>query len=167
MPERFIRTIDQGMIGMTDKLLDFVEKRKENIEQKRRTFERVLFKNFLGAYSVLDKEGSVYPIQLVDISRTGCLFEVPWNLKKENPFPKGHELNLRIYFTQESFIPVVVSVAHFKEVISEDGSPMMQYGCAFDKSMPSFEALNCFIEFMHKFAEHSRVDRGDSKVYFL
>lgn len=152
---------------MTDKLLDFVEKRKESIEQKRRSFERIMFKNFLGAYSVLDDGGSVYPIELVDISRKGCLFQIPWNQQKDIPFPKGHELNIRIYFTESSYIPAVVKVKHTQEVLNNEGSSFLHCGCEFDKSMPSFEALESFIEFLYRFAEHSRIDRGDTRVYFL
>jgi hypothetical protein len=152
---------------MSDKLLDFVSKRNECIEKKRRNFERIMFSNFLGAYTVLDAEGSVYPIELVDISRQGCLFSVPWDPTKDVPFNKGHELNLRIYFTKASYIPVVVKVIHSKEVLTGDGSTCLHYGCEFDKSMPSFGALESFIEFMYRFAEHSRIDRGDTKVFFL
>lgn len=152
---------------MADKLLDFVSKRNESIEQKRRNFERIMFKNFLGAYSVIDTEGSVYPIEMVDISRQGCLFEIPWNPQKDVPFNKGHELNLRIYFTKASYIPVVVKIVHSKEVLDSEGGACLHYGCEFDKSMPSFQALESFIEFLYRFAEHSRIDRGDTKVYFL
>ena len=53
---------------MTDKVLDFNTKRQENIEEKRRNFERVMFQNFLGCYTVIHREGVIYPVELVDIS---------------------------------------------------------------------------------------------------
>ena len=71
---------------MTDKVLDFIEKRKENVEAKRRNFERILFQNVLGAYTELDQDGTVYPVELVDISKDGCLFQIPWNAKKDQRF---------------------------------------------------------------------------------
>ncbi len=150
-----------------DKILDFVGKRKESIEAKRRTFERVLFENFLGAYTVIDNAGSIYPVTLVDISREGCLFQIPWNFKKDTKFESDKEITLRVYFTQHSFIPAIVNVKYGKEFIEKDGSAYMRYGCEFDRSMPSFEALESFIEFMYKFAEHSSLDKGDSRVFFL
>lgn len=152
---------------MADKLLDFVGKRAESIEKKRRNFERILFQNFLGAYSVLDQQGSVTPVQLVDISHTGCLFQIPWDLKKESTFQETEELNLRIYFTNDSFIPTIVKIKHIQEYIDQDGVTYLQYGCEFDDSMPSFVALKSFINFLYQFAEHSSVDKGDSRVYFL
>ena len=152
---------------MADSVLDFTEKRKENIEKKRRQFERVLFNNFLGAYTVVDQGGSIYPVSLVDISRDGCLFQVPWNIEKDTKFEKDHELTMRIYFTKESFIPVVMNIKYSREFVDEDGLVYMQYGSEFDSSMPSFQAIESFIEFMYKFAEHSSQDKGSRKVYFL
>ena len=54
---------------MSEKVLDFIGKRNANIEQKRRNFERILFQNFLGAYTVLDDNGTNYKVQLVLVPR--------------------------------------------------------------------------------------------------
>lgn len=152
---------------MADKVLNFLEKRKENIEQKRRQFERILFNNFLGAYTVVDQGGSIYPVSLVDVSRDGCLFQVPWNVDRDTKIEDGTEITMRMYFTKNSFVPVVINVKYGREFVDEDGQTYMQYGSEFDSSMPSFSAVEAFIEFMYKFAEHSSVDKGSQKVYFL
>ena len=152
---------------MADKVLDFNEKRKENIEQKRRQFERILFNNFLGAYTVVDQGGSIYPVSLVDVSHDGCLFQVPWNVDRDTKIEEDTELTMRMYFTKNSFVPVVMQIKYGREYIDEDGQTYMQYGAEFDKSMPSFQAVESFIDFMYKFAEHSSVDKGSHKVYFL
>ena len=76
------------------------------------------------------------------------------------------EVVMRMYFTDSSYIPVILSVRHGKEVVAQDGTLRMQYGCEFDKSSSSFEAMQSFIDFLYKFAEHSAIDRGDTKVYF-
>jgi len=86
---------------MTDKVLNFVEKRKETIEKKRRSFERLMFQNVLGCYSVMDSNGLIQPVTLVDISHTGCLFQVPWNVKNDAKLTAGTELTLRMYFTKK------------------------------------------------------------------
>jgi hypothetical protein len=152
---------------MTDKVLDFLEKRKENIEQKRRQFERILFNNFLGAYTVVDQGGSIYPVNLVDVSREGCLFQIPWNVDRDTKIAEGTEITMRMYFTKNSFIPVVMEIKYDREFIDQDGQTYMQYGAEFDTSMPSFSAVETFIEFMYKFAEHSSFDKGSNKVFFL
>ncbi len=152
---------------MTDKVLDFNAKREENIEQKRRQFERILFNNFLGAYTVVDQGGSIYPVSLVDVSREGCLFQVPWNMERDTQIEEGTEITMRMYFTKKSFIPVVMEIKRGQEHVDEDGQTYMQYGAEFDTSMPSFQAVESFIDFMYKFAEHSSLDKGSQKVFFL
>lgn len=148
------------------KVLDFNKKKADTIEQKRRAFNRVVFQNFLGAYSVIDENGSIYPVTLVDIAGDGCSFQVPWNPSKDKKLAKGFEVNMRMYFTNQSYIPVVMHVRHGKEVLGSDGITYMQYGCEFDKSVASFEAMQSFIDFIYRFAEHSAIDKGDTKVYF-
>jgi len=143
-----------------------VEKRKESIEKKRRNFERLMFQNVLGCYSMIDNKGAAYPVTLVDISHTGCLFQVPWNVKGDEKMAAGSELTLRMYFTKKSFIPVSVRIKYAKEFIDQNSQTAMQYGCEFDTSTSSFQALSSFIDFLYKFAEHSAVDHGDTKVFF-
>lgn len=151
---------------MADKVLDFLSKRKEKIETKRRNFERILFQNFLGAYTVLDNNGTNYPIEFIDISHQGCLFQVPYNSSRQKPYKKGEELTLRMYFTQDSYIPVIVSIKRFQEHQDSDGQTYARYGCEFDQSTTAFNAMRSFIDFLYKFAEHSSVDRGDQRVFF-
>lgn len=152
---------------MTEKVLDFNSKRIENIEEKRRNFERVLFQNFLGCYTVIQQEGVIYPVELVDISSDGCLFQVPWDVKSGKKFDPGTEVTLRFYFTNSTYIPVIVESKYGKEYVDNTGETYMRYGCEFDTSYPTFEALKPFIEFMYKFAEHSATDKGDTKIYNL
>ena len=156
-----------GSFSMTEKVLDFIKKREENIEKKRRTFERILFQNFLGAYTVLDNQGTNYPITLIDISKEGCLFQVPWDVNGgSEELAKDEPMTLRMYFTKSSYIPVQVEVKYGKEFVDTDGQTYMRYGCEFDKTFPSFQAMESFIDFLYSFAEHSSFDKGDTKAFF-
>ncbi|MBL6989071.1 MAG: PilZ domain-containing protein [Bacteriovoracaceae bacterium] len=152
---------------MADKVLDFVQKKKESTEKKRRSFERVLFTNLLGTYSAVHDNGNIYPITMVDMSYDGCLFQIPWEVRNGKEFEIGSETTLRMYFTKSSYIPAVITIKYCKEVVEKDGVTYAQYGCEFDKSMHSFDALSSFIDFLYKFAELSTIDHGDSKVFFL
>ncbi len=149
------------------KVVDFNEKRKQSIEQKRRTFERVVFQEFLGVYTVIDDQGSSYPIKLVDISGDGCQFQVPFSLKAKNQFKSGTETTMKFFFTKGSYIPAVVTVRHATEYIDKNGDAWLRLGGEFDSSLPSFKALSTFIDFIYQYAEFSCLDRGESKVYFL
>lgn len=149
------------------KVVDFNEKRKKNIEQKRRTFERVVFQEFLGVYSVIDDQGAGYPIKLLDISSEGCQFQVPFSMKAKNQFKAGTELTLKLFFTKGSYLPAVVTIRHASEYIDQQGDAWLRLGSEFDTSLPSFKALESFIAFIYQYAEFSCIDKGESKVFFL
>ena len=148
-------------------LIDFVQKRKESIERKRRNFERVMFQNFLGCYAVIDRHSGPSPIRIVDISETGMLFQVPWNPRYDQKFEIDKEITIRLYFTKDSYILALVKIKYDTEYIDGGGERTMRYGCEFDQTNQTFAALKSFIDFIYKFAEHSSVDKGESKAYFL
>lgn len=149
------------------KVIDFQEKRKDSIEKRKRAFERVLFSEFLGSYAEIDENGTKYDVKLIDISRDGCQFQIPFTTNIKSYFTADKEVSLRVYFTTDDFLPVVVNLRHANEYVDEKGTAYMRFGGEFDKSLPSFEAFSQFIEFIYKFAEFSCVDKGESKVYFL
>ena len=149
------------------KVFDFAEKRKKSIEQKRRTFERVMFQEFLGVYTVVDDQGSNFPIKLIDISNDGCQLQLPFSLKAKNQFKSGTEVTLKFFFTKGSYLPAVVTVRHASEYVDQQGDAWLRLGAQFDTSLPSFKALQSFIDFIYQYAEFSCLDKGESKVYFL
>lgn len=150
-----------------NKVINFQAKREENIEKKRRSFERICFNNFMGAYSVVESDGYSYPINMVDISRDGLSFNVPWNEKTDSKLKLGDDLKLKVYFTKGSYIPVIVKIRHSALTEGADGVTYMQYGCEFDKSMHSFKAMEQFINFIYTFSEYSVVDNGEMKSLFI
>jgi hypothetical protein len=149
------------------KVVDFNAKRKQSIEQKKRTFERVVFAEFLGVETVVDDQGTGFPIKLVDVSKDGCQFQLPFSLKAKNKFKSGTEVTLKLFFTKGSYLPAVVTVRHASEYVDKDGDAWLRLGGDFDKSLPSFKALESFINFIYQYAEFSCLDKGESKVYFL
>lgn len=149
------------------KVFDFAEKRKKSIEQKRRTFERVVFQEFLGVYTVVDDQGSSFPIKLIDISNDGCQLQLPFSLKAKNQFKSGTEVTLKLFFTKGSYLPAVVTVRHASEYVDQQGDAWLRLGAQFDTSLPSYKALQSFIDFIYQYAEFSCLDKGESKVYFL
>lgn len=149
------------------KVVDFSEKRKKSIEQKRRTFERVVFQEFLGVYTVIDDQGAGFPIKLLDISGEGCQFQVPFSMKAKNQFKSDTEITLKLFFTKGTYLPAVVNIRHATEYIDQQGDAWLKIGGEFDTSLPSFKALSSFINFIYQYAEFSCVDKGESKVFFL
>lgn len=164
-PTRMLEYFVQG--ASMSKVIDFQQKRQDSIEKRKRSFERVLFKEFLGTYAEIDNNGTKYDVSIVDISREGCQFQIPFGPNAKNQFEKNSDVVIRVYFTKDDFIPLVVNVKHASEYVDEKGDAYMKFGGIFDKSLPSFQAFEPFIEFIYKFAEFSCVDKGESKVYFL
>lgn len=149
------------------KVFDFSEKRRQSIEQKRRSFERVVFDEFLGVDAVIDDNGTGHPLKLVDISADGCLFQVPFSTEARQRFKAGSEVTLKLFFTKTSFLPVVIKVRHISEYVDQRGDAHWRCGGEFDKTLPSFKALESFIQFIYKYAEFSCHDSAAHKVYFL
>jgi hypothetical protein len=153
---------------MSDKkVFDFNQKRKESIEKKRRTFERVVFQEFLGVYSVIDDQGTGFPIKLLDVSSEGCQLQLPFSLKAKNQFKENTDVTLKLYFTKGSYLPALITIRHASEYIDQQGDAWLRLGCEFDTTVPSFKALSSFINFIYEYAEFSCVDKGENKVYFL
>ncbi len=148
-------------------VIDFGAKRKESIEKKKRSFERVLYSEFIGSFTELDDNGTKYPVKVIDISKDGAQFQIPFSKQALKRFGKGESTTLRLYFTDESFIPAEIEVRHTNEYIDEKGNAHLRIGGAFDQTVPSFKALESFVNFLYSFAEHSTYDKGESQVYFL
>jgi hypothetical protein len=148
---------------MTDSVIDFLEKRNEAIEQRRREFERILFKNFLGVYLVVEDEVSTFNVEMVDISDKGCLLQLPLIKDGRQNYQRGNDLYLRLYFTPTSYLPITVTIKYHSEFIDSDGAKYQRYGCEFDREGASFEAIESFVQFITKFSELSYTDRSDSR----
>lgn len=149
------------------KVVDFGARRKESIEQKRRSFERVVFQEFLGVETVVDDQGSGFPVKLMDISGEGCQFQLPFSLKAKNQFKAGTEITMKLFFTKGTYLLAVVTVRHATEYVDKDGDAWLRLGGEFDTSLPSYKALESFVNFIYQYAEYSCLDKGESKVYFL
>jgi len=163
--DKDVRIVTQG--AKMSKVIDFQEKRQESIEKRKRSFERVLFQEFLGSYAEIDDAGTKYSVNIVDVSRDGCLFQTPFSKGTQEHFKVDQNITIRVYFTKDDFIPLSVDIKHGSEYIDERGDAFMRFGGVFDKTMPSFKAFEPFIEFIYKFSEFSCIDKGESKVYFL
>ena len=153
---------------MSDKkVFDFGEKRRQSIEQKRRTFERVMFEEFLGVEAVIDDNGTGYPVKLLDVSKDGLLFQIPYGPKEKAFFKTDSDFTLKLFFTKGTYLNVVVKVRHTKEHVDQRGDVYWRCGGEFDKTLPSFKAVESFIDFIYQYAEFSCQDNVAHKVYFL
>ena len=151
---------------MSNKVINFEDKRSESIEKKRRKFERLMFDNLLEVYAEVEEGEEIFPISLIDISRDGLQFEVPAIRGQKGPFSKDDTINIRLYFSSNSYLPATIEIKHLQENI-EDGRAFYRYGCLIDKTKDSFTPLGSFIEFLYQFSEYSLTDRSHKKANSL
>lgn len=150
---------------MSDSVINFTKKREEAIEQKRREFERIMFKNFLGVYCVIDEGEELSPLELIDISDKGCLIQIPENGEYLSFYKKNKDIQIRIYFTNKDYLSLSLRIAYCNKFINEQNEEFERFGCEFNQNSVSYEALLYFVRFIQKFAEFSCSDRNESKNY--
>lgn len=136
--------------------------RQEKIEEKRREYERVVFKSNFGIYTVTP-EDHLYAIEILDISEGGMQFQV--SEKSSLKLNQGDTIPVRFYFSTDHFISIDVKVVRSFTAI-EDGMAVHRYGALMDKSMASYSAIYHFVQFITKCAEHGHQDLGHLKVYY-
>ena len=150
--------------GGIQQVVDFTEARAQKMDEKRRKTERIFFRHLLGVYCVTGSD-QMRPIELVEVSEEGCSFQTPFDAK--NPWPNDStDIPLRLYFSQDTYIPVVVKVQNSRPSI-ENGARYTRYGCMVDKSMSSYPAYQQFVKFLKLYSEHAHKDMGDVSVFYL
>ncbi len=147
------------------KLIDLGKVREAKTEEKRRKYERVLFKNLLGVYCVAE-EDELRAVELVDVSAEGLSFQLPAHSKNLATFVTGKECIFRFYFSEETFIPVACRVANERHCI-ENGSTYVRFGCVIDQTLQSYGTYMCFVTFLTKFAQTAQVDDEKQRVRYF
>jgi hypothetical protein len=144
------------------KLFQLSDARKEKQENLKRDYERVLFRHILGCYTVIEKLG-LKSVEMIDISKSGCSFRLP---VEDGAFAAGEEFDFRFYFSNKTYVPCRITVRRVQEV-TEAGYRYYQYGCTFDTSLSSFEAMEKFVDFINAYGACAKEDKGDKQVWFL
>lgn len=136
--------------------------RQELIEEKRRDYERVVFKSNFGVYTFSEPNG-LHAIEVLDISEGGMQFQTAE--KSALHLETGDVVPVRFYFATDHFISIDVKVVRSFTAI-EDGSAVHRYGCLMDKGMASYSAIYHFVQFITKCAEHGHKDEGNHRIFY-
>lgn len=145
-----------------DQVVNLSSVRQEIIEEKRRDYERVVFKSNFGVYTYAEETG-LNAVEVIDISEGGMQFQTPErsSLKLET----GAMIPIRFYFATDHFISIDVKVVRSFSAI-EDGNAVHRYGCLMDKTMASYAAIYHFVQFITKCAEHGHKDEKHLKIFY-
>lgn len=147
---------EQGAQINTDNqaVLDMTERRQEVLTEERRLVRRTILSEFIGAYAVVPEQG-LAKVALYDISEQGMAVDLESALGQ---FREGEEVALRIYLSQDTFMPFVARVYNCRH-IPEEG--VYRHGVAFLKDTINNDALSHFIQFLESVSASLKTDKGD------
>jgi hypothetical protein len=149
----------------TVQVIDFGEARAQRIQEKRRNAERIFFKQILWVYCVVGSH-NLRAVEMIDVSEEGCAFQAPFN--PENPWPDtaAKELPIRLYFNQDTYVPVYVTIQNSHQCI-EKGQRYVRYGCTIDKTVSSYETFRQFVRFLKLYSEHAHQDADGLTLFYI
>ena len=145
-----------------DQVVNLSSVRQEIIEEKRRDYERVVFKSNFGIYTHMEGTG-LHAIEILDISEGGMQFQT--SEKSSMKLSAGDVIPVRFYFATDHFISIDVKVVRSYSAI-EGSTAVHRYGCLIDKSMASYGAIYHFVQFITKCAEHGHKDDKHMKIFY-
>ena len=161
MDKRKSKDKDKSKSATPEKIVDLADYRKNKTEERRRSYERVLFNRILGVYSFAEKTG-LHHVEVMDISFSGIKFREE---RPDLPLQAGQKIGLRFYFTPGSYLRLVVDVKRVKPFKEEDREGL-EYGCELDKNTKSYDVLRQLIGFMYKYSEIACQDQNPPMIWF-
>lgn len=133
---------------------DMTERRQEVLKEERRLVRRTILSEFIGAYAVIPEQG-LAKVAIYDISEQGMAVDME---TANGNFREGEEVALRIYLSQDTFMPFVARVYNVRH-IPEEG--VYRHGVAFMKESINNDALHHFISFLESVSASLKTDKGD------
>jgi hypothetical protein len=147
-------------------IVDFDQVRTQRLEEKKRKTERVMLREWVGVSCVgANLPQGMKSLEVIDLSEDGLAFRVPVYTGKGWP-KEITEIQVRFYFTKDSFIPLKLAVQNIK-TFEEDGVRYVRCGCTVDPVGGAYEAFACFVKFLKSYSMSSYTDRGDSQAFYI
>lgn len=142
------------------KVIDFTSARAQRNLDNRRAVERFFLQHMIDVYCEIDGGQKQLPIEIVEVSETGCSFRL--TVDKGTALPRDTTGALipilaRFYFSRDSYLRIGFSVINVTQEIGSQGKSM-RYGCRVDETFASAEAYRQFARFMEQFARHAMRD---------
>lgn len=147
------------------RIIQFNQFRQSKIEDRRRKYERVLFRNMISVYWAPEAE-ELRAVDVVDVSEQGLSFQIPTQYKYVDQFKVESECVFRFYFSQDSYMSICVYIINKKDCI-ENGQHWIRFGCKIDQSAQSYRAYQSFVHFLAKYAEVCSQDSGHKKISYF
>ena len=148
-----------------ESIIDFSQIRKKKIALKRRSIERLFFKNHIAVYALVEVD-QLYKIEVIDVSEEGCSFRIPFEKNEETAVFKGpctflsqfeikkSDLPIRFYFSEKNYLEILIQIRYSTDFI-EDGCHWIRFGCSVNQTFRSYKAYEQFIRFLKSYAEYA------------
>jgi len=146
------------MSGGEGKLIQIGDLRAAKQDDLRREYERILFGRILGCYTIAQTTGMT-AVEIVDISKSGMSFKMD---PKGSFYNVSEEVDLRLYFSAKTFLPIKVTVKRASQI--EDDEKSWLYGCTFDTTLKAHKVIETLVEFIAAYSEQAKQDDGSSSV---
>ncbi|MEZ4814217.1 MAG: PilZ domain-containing protein [Bdellovibrionota bacterium] len=140
------------------KLIQIGEIRAAKQDDLRREYERILFGRILGCYTIAQTTG-MKAVEIVDISKSGISFKMD---PKGSFYNVGEEVDLRLYFSAKSYLPIKVKVKRASQL--EDSDKMWLYGCTLDTTLKAHKVIETLVDFIAAYSEQAKQDDGTSSI---
>ncbi len=156
----------EGQDNTNESVINLDQFRNRKSEEKKRKTERIFFHNLVGVYGIV-QPGKMLPVDLIDVSEGGLAIQVPYptaTASADKIWPKdSSDLTIRLYFSPESFMEIVVDVKNSRPTI-ENGSKYVRYGCSVNQDQRAFVAWKNFVTFLASYTDVSERDSGNINV---
>ena len=148
------------MLAIKNNVLKFKDIQNQKIARDRRKAQRVLVDNILYAFVVLPEKG-LLKVDPMDLSETGIGFALP---EFYGTFRVGETYAFRLYFTQEDYLPLIIQVVR-RERLKDESPVKLFYGCELKVDAHVTACVRSLVTFVQSYAEVSKFDHGDKRIY--
>lgn len=145
---------DKFEVRPRGEVLDMTERRMQALQDERRAVRRTILTEFIGVFCVIPGYG-LKKVSLYDISENGLSFDLDFEM---GAMKIGEEIAMRIYLSQFTYFPFVISVTNLREV-PEEG--IVRHGGTFLKDTVNEKALHHFVKFIESVSLDLKRDAGD------
>ena len=148
------------------KLIQIGDLREAKQSDLRREYERILFGRILGCYTIAATTG-MKGVEVMDISKSGISFKMD---PKGSFYNVGEEVDLRLYFSAKTYLPIRVKVKRADQLDEvgghgpEEKSKLWLYCCSFDSTLKSYQAIEQLIDFIKVYSENAKQEDGHEKL---
>lgn len=146
------------MSGGEGKLIQIGDLRAAKQDDLRREYERILFGRILGCYTIAQTTG-MKAVEIVDISKSGISFKMD---PKGSFYNVGEEVDLRLYFSAKTFLPIKVTVKRAAQMQDDDTAWI--YGCTLDTTLKAHKVIDTLVDFIAAYSEQAQKDDGTSSI---